>query len=66
MDSIQRARQTNGKLFSNFKLVFELMAKNRKIFNREQGWVYASEVGKAFVLISTRSSFILVRLTSHL
>ena len=30
MDSSQRALQTSGKLF--FKFVFELLAKNRKIF----------------------------------
>ena len=31
IDSIQQALQTNGKLFSNFKFVFEIMAKNQKI-----------------------------------
>ena len=34
MDSLQRALQTNGKLFSNFNFVFELMAENRKILKR--------------------------------
>ena len=32
MDSSQRALQTNGKLFPNLEIVFELMAENRKIF----------------------------------
>ena len=34
MDSFQRALWTNEKLFSNFKLVFEILAENRKIFKR--------------------------------
>ena len=44
--------------FSNleFVFVFELLTENPKIFNNKQGWVYVSEVGEAFVLISTRSS----------
>ena len=29
MDSYQRALQTNGKLFSNFDLVFEFLAENK-------------------------------------
>ena len=56
MDLTRRALQTNEKLFRNFKFVFELLAENRKIFNEYQGWVYASEVGEALELISTRSS----------
>ena len=28
MDSSRRALQTNGKLFSNFEFIFELLAKN--------------------------------------
>ena len=43
MDSSQQALQTNGMFFffSNFKLVFELMAENRKIFKliaRREYW----------------------------
>ena len=30
MDSSQRAVQTNGKLFSNFELVPEILAENRR------------------------------------
>ena len=30
MDSSQRALQTNGKLFSNVKFVFESLAENQK------------------------------------
>ena len=33
LDLSQRALQTNEKLFSNSKFVFELLAKNWKIFN---------------------------------
>ena len=46
------------RFFSNleFVFVFELLTENPKIFNNKQGWVYVSEVGEAFVLISTRSS----------
>ena len=54
MDSFRQTLQSNGKLFSNFEFVFDLSTENRKIFNKKQGWVYASEVGEAFVL--TRSS----------
>ena len=32
MDLSQRALQNNGKLFPNFKFVFELMAENQKMF----------------------------------
>ena len=32
MDSSRQALQTNGKLFLNLKLVFELLAENRKKF----------------------------------
>ena len=35
MDLSQRAQQTNGKLFSNFKLVFGILAENRIPTNRE-------------------------------
>ena len=37
MDLSQRALQTNEKLFLNFKLVFEILDRNQKIFktNRE-------------------------------
>ena len=31
MDISQRALQMNEKLFPNFKLVFEILAENRKI-----------------------------------
>ena len=31
MDSSRQALQTDGKLFSKIKFVFELMARNRKI-----------------------------------
>ena len=34
MDLSRRALQTIGKLFSNFKFVFEFLAENRKIFKR--------------------------------
>ena len=32
MDLSQQALQTNEKLFSNFKLVLEILAENQKIF----------------------------------
>ena len=35
-------------------LNFELLAENHKIINEQQGWVYASEVEEAFVLIISR------------
>ena len=46
------------RFFSNLEFVFviELLTENPKIFNNKQGWVYVSEMGEAFVLISTRSS----------
>ena len=34
MDLSQQALQTNGKLFSNFKLVFKIFAENLEIFKR--------------------------------
>ena len=34
MDSSQRALQTNGKIFSNFDLVFEFLAEKRKFSKR--------------------------------
>ena len=34
MDLSQQALQTNGKLFSNFKLVFKFFAENLEIFKR--------------------------------
>ena len=34
MGSSRRALQTKGKLFTNFKFVFELLVENRKIFQR--------------------------------
>ena len=34
MDLSQRALQTNEKLFQNFKLVFEIFAENREIYNQ--------------------------------
>ena len=34
MDSCEQALQTNEKLFSYFKLVFKILAENRKIFKR--------------------------------
>ena len=35
MDSSQRALQTYGKLYTNFKFVFEFLAENRKFFKRK-------------------------------
>ena len=52
MDSSQRALQTNGKLFSNFGIIFRISY----IFLLKVALVYACEEGEAFVLISTRSS----------
>ena len=37
MDLSQRSLQINGKLFSNFKLIFILMAENPKIFKQIGG-----------------------------
>ena len=34
MDLSQRALQTNEKLFSSFKSVFEFLTENQKIFKR--------------------------------
>ena len=34
MDSSQRSRQTNGKLFPNFDIVFEFLAENGNFFKR--------------------------------
>ena len=51
-DLSRQALQTNEKLYSKF--VFELLAESRILFN---AWVYASEVGEAFVVISTRCSY---------
>ena len=34
MDSSLQVQQTNGKLFSNFELVFEFLTKNRKFLKR--------------------------------
>ena len=34
MDSSQQALQTNEKLFSNLKFVFEILAKKQEIFTR--------------------------------
>ena len=34
MDSSGQALQTNKQLFSNFELVFEILAENRKILKR--------------------------------
>ena len=33
-DFSQRALQTNGKLFSHFKFVFEIIAENRKLLKQ--------------------------------
>ena len=36
MDLSQRALQTNEKIFSNFKLVFKILAKNRKVWPKTE------------------------------
>ena len=55
MDLTQRALQANGKLFSNFGIIFQISYNCLKYY-----WccVYASDVGEAFVLNSTHSSLI--------
>ena len=40
----------------NFFQISNYLPKTEKYSTNRKGWVYASEVGKAFVLISTRSS----------
>ena len=72
MDSSRQALQTNGKLFSNFEVVLELLAENKIIFRRlvrhlldqnlnfflnNSGIGYLCTCGgEEFVLISTLSS----------
>ena len=36
MDLSQRALQTNGKLFSNFKLVFLILVKKQKFYPKTE------------------------------
>ena len=43
MDLFQRVLQTNGKLFLNLKLVFEILVEARKIFKRIAGREYWSK-----------------------
>ena len=44
MDSSQRALQTYEKLFSSFKLVFEILSKNLKIYKRMEKREYWSKL----------------------
>ena len=49
MDSSQRALQTNEKLFfSTFKLVFEFVAKYRKIFKRIERCVNIDQIAMCY------------------
>ena len=55
MDSSWLALQTNGKLF---RIRFQIIGREPKNIHRITRLGYASEVGEAFVLISTRSSIL--------
>ena len=50
----QRALETNDKLFTNFGIIFRI---NYNFLKYYWCWLYASDVGEAFVLNSACSSF---------
>ena len=53
MDLSRQALQTNGKLFSNFGIIFRI---SYIFFSMKVALGFCMRVGQAFVLISTRSS----------
>ena len=57
MDSSERAQETNGKLFSNFVFVFEILAENRKFspktekYSKEQRGVNIDQIAMFYILM---------------
>ena len=49
IDLYQRALQTNGKLFSNFEFVFEILTDNRNILKRKAKSEYRSNCNALYI-----------------
>ena len=58
MNSSQRALETNEKLFSILKLVFEILTESRKIFKRIARSEYRSNCNALYIngFVSTSST----------
>ena len=57
MDSSRRVLQSNGKLFSNFELVFEFLGENRKFFKRIARHEYCSKCNVLYYITNKKLFF---------